>query len=574
MSENGLSDVKGFDRETKAVLRVGLMLYISTHELKNTLHAVVCSCLLPAPVWTGWKVLLKALNGLGEITLSVCWTGGVTSSSSSSAPVRDADASKRSLSAASSSLRDGVIEERPLLPRLVGSRRVGGRPRSFRTFCVPLSSTIPSVDWYSFSSRRRDECVVWYPSEWLGISWFLDFVRSGVGGGVFSPVGISDSFIPFTSPSSMDDFFGFTKSCTRTVVYSRSQPVLSGLFAFSPCASSFAELCSRPFSVPTLHSSTRSMCEVSGTEVCSGWSTRISCKVTVSLCSGADIKDSFGWSRTSTELLTIRSSCGVTDFKIPCGWSTLRSFEFAASLFGVRDTETSSPLSALDPDEISPLCHSFPQVLRAPCGGNIVWGGLSCASSCSMTRKSQSSRPSNESSLSEESLGAFFSFWCSGLKAPKLLHLLTQFSIFSTVREPRPGLFPVRDTQDSFLGGVLWAVAGFSSWTDIISSALFGSEIVDVVFCRRFFLAASGGCGGGGRGTVFPRSSSRRCCRFFLGGGIGVLFSSWVSGTLSVASSHLEDVFWACVVLMCRCVVWIGTGWLTSGLLLGLKQQV
>ena len=96
--------------------------------------------------------------------------------------------------------------------------------------------------------------------------------------------------------------------------------------------------------------------------------------------------------------------------------------------------------------------------------------------------------------------------------------------------------------------------------------------MVDNVFCRRFFLAASGGCGGGGRGTALHLSCCRRCCLFFLGGGIGVLFSSWVSGTLRVASSHLE-AFIACVALMGRCVVWIGTGWLTSGLLFGLQQQ-
>jgi hypothetical protein len=72
-----------------------------------------------------------------------------------------------------------------------------------------------------------------------------------------------------------------------------------------------------------------------------------------------------------------------------------------------------------------------------------------------MTRRSQSSSPSNESSLSEEWPAAFLNFDCSGLKVPKLLHLLTQFSIFSTVSELRPGLFPERGAHASFLGGVL-----------------------------------------------------------------------------------------------------------------------
>jgi hypothetical protein len=88
-----------------------------------------------------------------------------------------------------------------------------------------------------------------------------------------------------------------------------------------------------------------------------------------------------------------------------------------------------------------------------------------------MTRRSQSSRPSNESSLSEEYLGGLFSFSCSGLKVPKLLHLLTQLSIFSTVNELSPGVFPERGAHDSILGGVLWPEEGFSLHADSDNSA-------------------------------------------------------------------------------------------------------
>jgi hypothetical protein len=128
--------------------------------------------------------------------------------------------------------------------------------------------------------------------------------------------------------------------------------------------------------------------------------------------------------------------------------------------------------------------------------------------------------------------------------------------------------------QDSFLGGVLWPELGFSLYTDKDSSEQFGRDTVDSVLCLRLLFATSGGCGGGGRGMDFHLSCSRRSCFFFLGGGIGVLFSSGVSGTLRVASCHVEDAFNACVALMGWCVVRTGTGWLTIGLLFVLQQQV